>query len=275
MIGLVLISNSTYAIDTIETTISTDQHNNQISKQTLINETTLNATMWNISVPEYERYIHLLKGARGSLSVKGITPYEVLGIHAKTPADRKRFAERWVNFIYDDTELVSVFNKEVNQAWVRLKNGAPMLDHNIIEAARQDRLARLKADKYQKKTQAFSPTQSSSNTILMFLPSGNCSDCRKNVDKVLEQLNNSMIARVEFYITDLQPGNDDKLRSWVSAMGIPPELFINKIATIDYATPSFETLKKQGVIPLTPVLPYLITHNPRAFNSALPVEWPF
>jgi len=51
------------------------------------------AQAWGISETEWRRYASLMQGIRGSLSPEIISPLEVLGIHARDEAERRRYAE--------------------------------------------------------------------------------------------------------------------------------------------------------------------------------------
>ena len=67
-----------------------------------------------------------MRGPRGAFSVANISPLEVLGIHAETPAERRAYADRLVKLLYEDTERVLAFEREVQAAWQRL--GQPLFD---------------------------------------------------------------------------------------------------------------------------------------------------
>ena len=53
------------------------------------------ATIWDLSDTEWRRYRSLMDGIRGSISPATLSPIEVLGIHARDEAERRRYAERW------------------------------------------------------------------------------------------------------------------------------------------------------------------------------------
>lgn len=53
------------------------------------------AGQWGLSADDYQRYQQLMKGPRGIQS-PGLDPLSTLGIEAQTPAERRKFAEKWV-----------------------------------------------------------------------------------------------------------------------------------------------------------------------------------
>lgn len=73
-------------------TIRTD--NTALSRTDLVR-----AQTWNLSETEWRRYQALMQGIRGSVSPPTISPLEVLGIHARDEAERRRYADsrrgRW------------------------------------------------------------------------------------------------------------------------------------------------------------------------------------
>lgn len=81
---------------------------------------------WGLTESETTRYEALMRGPRSAFSVANISPLEVLGIHAKTPAERRAYADRLVRLLYEDTERVLAFERETQAAWKRL--GRPLFD---------------------------------------------------------------------------------------------------------------------------------------------------
>lgn len=75
------------------------------------------AARWGLSEDEYHRYETAMAGLRGRVSDPSITPIEVLGIEARTDADRRKYAEAWVRMIEADTAKVLEFSNAVNDAW--------------------------------------------------------------------------------------------------------------------------------------------------------------
>lgn len=80
------------------------------------------AGQWGLSADDYQRYQQLMKGPRGTQS-PGLDPLSTLGIEAQTPAERRKFAEKWVKEEFARTQKELDFQREVNAAWQRLYPG--------------------------------------------------------------------------------------------------------------------------------------------------------
>ncbi|HHV7458432.1 TPA: TIGR03759 family integrating conjugative element protein, partial [Escherichia coli] len=80
------------------------------------------AGQWGLSEEDYRRYRTLMEGPRGIQS-PGLDPLTVLGIEARTDAERRVLAEKWVKAEYERTEKELAFQREVNAAWKRLYPG--------------------------------------------------------------------------------------------------------------------------------------------------------
>ena len=80
---------------------------------------------WGIEATEWERYRTLMTGRRGLWSPDA-DPLLVLGAHARTPAERRRFAEAYVMAEKERVEGELAFERAVGEAWARLYGGEPM-----------------------------------------------------------------------------------------------------------------------------------------------------
>ncbi|STJ20586.1 integrating conjugative element protein, PFL_4693 family [Escherichia coli] len=61
------------------------------------------AAQWGVTEEDYRRYRALMEGPRGMQS-PGLDPLTVLGIEARTDAERRQLAEKWVKAEYERTE---------------------------------------------------------------------------------------------------------------------------------------------------------------------------
>lgn len=80
----------------------------------------INSRYWGLSVDDYRRSQSLMRGIRGSISDPRITPIEVLGIHAKNDAERRKFAEMFARLMAEDAARVLAFQDDYQQAFARL-----------------------------------------------------------------------------------------------------------------------------------------------------------
>ena len=78
------------------------------------------AQFWGIGVDEVRRSRALMRGPRGAFSVANLSPLEILGIHARSDAERRRYAELFARAMHADTERVLAFSVEYEEAYKRL-----------------------------------------------------------------------------------------------------------------------------------------------------------
>ena len=84
------------------------------------------AAEWGITEADWTRYEGLMRGRRG-LWTPAADPLLVLGAHARTAAERRRFAEAFV--LAEHARVVGelAFERAVQAAWARLFPGQPRL----------------------------------------------------------------------------------------------------------------------------------------------------
>jgi len=78
------------------------------------------ARHWGLTLDDYRRYQSLMKGVRGAVSDPRISPIEVLGIHARDDAERRKYAEMFARLMAEDTQRVLQFQVEYDRAFRRL-----------------------------------------------------------------------------------------------------------------------------------------------------------
>lgn len=86
------------------------------------------ARVWGISPEEVQRARLLMQGPRGAFSVSNISPVEVLGIHARTPAEKRKYAELFARLMVEDSERVLAFQREYDAAVKRLYPDLKVVD---------------------------------------------------------------------------------------------------------------------------------------------------
>jgi len=80
------------------------------------------AAVWRLSPEDWSRYETLMRGRRGTWT-PGADPLLVLGAHARTDAERRRFAEAFVRAEHARVEGELAFERAVAAAWARLFPG--------------------------------------------------------------------------------------------------------------------------------------------------------
>lgn len=80
---------------------------------------------YGLSVDEVTRYESLISGPRGHWSVD-THPLMVLGVHARTQAERDRYSELLVEDDRKRTEAILALSRSVQQVWLRKYGSAPL-----------------------------------------------------------------------------------------------------------------------------------------------------
>lgn len=88
--------------------------------------------IWGLTTEEMGRVKLLMKGPRGAFSVANISPIEVLGIHARTQAERTKYAELFAKAFHADVERSLAWNKEFYKVMARLYPNEPVLDYSKV-----------------------------------------------------------------------------------------------------------------------------------------------
>lgn len=145
------------------------------------------AAAWNLSAEDWTRYEELMDGRRG-VWTPGADPLLVLGAHARTAAERRRFAEAFVLAEHRRVEGELAFERAVRAAWARLFPGQPRIAAPAPAPA---------AERY------------------AVLVGRDCADCARPLREVLRRG-----APVDVYVRGAV--DDEDLRAWASAHGVDP-----------------------------------------------------
>ena len=187
------------------------------------------AKAWGLDAGEWQRYRTLMQGLRASISPATISPIEVLGIHARNPAERRRYAERWARAMHEDVERILAFERAYQAAYRRLHPNAVLID--------RERLAAL---------EPLTPLQAG-DRVLFFTRTG-CPSCDALLSRVLRH--QRRVAGIDIYVAGLEPGDDAGVRTWARERGIDPGEVRARRITLNHAgTRLGELTDGQGAAP--------------------------
>lgn len=171
---------------------------------------------WGLTEAEAMRYKALMRGPRGSFSVDTISPLEVLGIHAETPAERRAYADRLVQLLYQDTERVLAFERETQAAWRRL--GKPMFDP-----------VRLPGRTVEK---AIDLGQLWGRRLAVFVAIKDCPRCAAKTRELVRMTDaDSPLAGLDVYVVDSH--DTEAIRHFARGVGIVPEAVSSRRITLN------------------------------------------
>ena len=84
--------------------------------------------IWGLTNEEMIRAKVLLEGPRKSFSVENLSPIEALGIHARTDAERRKYAEMFARAFHADVERSLAWNQAFTEAMARLYPNESVVD---------------------------------------------------------------------------------------------------------------------------------------------------
>lgn len=87
------------------------------------------AEMWGLDDGEMLRAKVLMQGPRSAFSIPNMSPVEVLGIHARSEAERHKYAEKFARAVFEDVKRTLAFGQAYQTAMERLAGGTPMVSY--------------------------------------------------------------------------------------------------------------------------------------------------
>jgi len=156
---------------------------------------------WALSKADWTRYKTLMQGIRGSISPKNISPVEVLGTHARTDTERRKYAEIWAKMRHEDIDRILAFQLAYNQAFAKLYPNEQMIDTRLLNLDQGS---------------DFKP----GDRVLVFLKIEQCAECEAIIQKImLDEAVKTL--HVDIYFVDTQKKiDDDKIRRWAKRQNI-------------------------------------------------------
>ena len=177
---------------------------------------------WGLSDIEWRRYQSLVLGIRGSVSATNLSPIEVLGIHARDSAERRRYAERWARAMRDDAERILAFQRAYDAAAKGLFMGQALINVGKLQTLPK-KTSELQVD-----------------DRILFFTGVNCPACEAVLVKLLSQLNT--VAGIDIYITDVSKKDDEVIRAWAEEHGIEREWLRTRRVTLNHDAGAFQKI---------------------------------
>lgn len=85
--------------------------------------------VWGLSNDEMLRAKVLAQGPRRNFSVPNLSPLEILGIHARSSAERQQYAERFARIFRADVERSIAWDRAYQEAMAKLYPNDPMISY--------------------------------------------------------------------------------------------------------------------------------------------------
>ncbi len=171
-------------------------------------------SLWQLDQSELERAETLKASFRQYISDRQISPLEVLAIHARTDAERNRYARRWAQLMIEDAERVLAFQRAYDSAVRDLLDDQPLIE-----------LARLSV------RASPIPKLLPSDRLAVFVKL-DCAACDDVLQRVFRAGRN--VAGIDVYLKGLPEGDELALNRWARRQGIPPSVVHAKRITLNF-----------------------------------------
>lgn len=177
---------------------------------------------WQLTGTEWNRYLTLMQGVRGSISPKTLSPIEVLGVHARSDKERVKYARQWAEIMREDTQRVLAFQAAYNEAWREMNPTGEIIDVKKLFADRQQQ------------SQINDTAVQPGDRVLLFLRLNRCPDCRILLTRV-RRATHEAGTQLDLFFTDTRPGKDDPaLRQWIANNRFDTERIRQKKITFNH-----------------------------------------
>lgn len=178
------------------------------------------AEIWSLSETEWQRYQALLRGIRGSVSHSSLSPIEVLGIHARDSAERRRYAELWAIEMHRDAERILEFQRAYDDAVKRLYPGQRLIDPTRLFGVDAPAVELRRSDR-----------------VILHVTL-DCPSCDAAMQKAAERLND--VDGIDVFVRSTANEDPDvdaaAIRRWAKAQGIEPGWVKTRRVTLNVDT---------------------------------------
>lgn len=174
-------------------------------------EHTRQAAEWGLTEQEWARYEELKKGRQGILA-PGLDPLTMLGIEAKSSAERKHYAQLQAAFEMQRIERVLAYQRAYDEAIGELTVGM----HRIEPFSLNDRanVSRFR--------------HSSRFSVLAAID--DCSECDDVIRKLISDGESA-----DIFLIDSR-GDDERIRHWAARLKIPADRVMDRTITLNHGT---------------------------------------
>ena len=207
----------------------------------------LDGSNWDLDRRELARAEALQEGFRRYISDRQITPLEVLGIHARTDAERNRYARRWAKLMIEDAERVLAFQRAYDAAVRELVGETPLVDLTQLPVRSSP-------------LQSFLPT----DRLAVFVRV-DCAVCSEVLARVFKK--GREVDGVDIYVLGLTHDDMAMLHAWANRQGIPPLAVHSKRITLN-----FDDGLLAQIHPRADEVPVVMRRRSNQFDSVDPWE---
>ena len=176
---------------------------------------------WNLTDVEWKRYLLLMDGIRRHVSDRGITPIEVLGIHARDSEERRKYARIWARIMVEDAVRILAFQREYDKAIAQLLRGQSLVNQRQLRKREPDEVLR-KGDR------------------VLFFMGLDCDVCDSVWHRLIGKLNN--VAGIDIYVVSDNQHDDASIQDWARKQRVEPSWVRDQRVTLNSERGMLESL---------------------------------
>ena len=216
----------------------------------LMESETIQREAWGLSIEEWQRFETLMQGQRGLWS-PDLDPILVLGIHARSDEERRRYAELAVEQERARVAGELAFQRAYDEAWRRLYPDEPLIDATMLTRRGSQNFPRGAGG-------------GAAQRILLFTRVADCPACDALLPSVLAR-SSTLAVGLDIFLLDTGPGDDAAVRAWAGERGIPLERVRTRQITLNHDQ---GTAARLGIGQDAPALALQTTGGARAIRLA-------
>jgi len=221
-------------------------------RQTAIEQTRAKTTdierakMSGLNPEEWQRYTTVMSGPRG-LWTPALDPIWVLGIHARSDDERRKYAELAAQQEHARVAGELAFQTAYDDAFKLLYGDEPLIDTQKLAANRAAAQARADRKQPLQKTSTKKVPISAlalERTLLFVSLTADCTSCDAWLPKLLKRAQSGDGLDIYFVGADVK--DTATIQSWAAKRAVPLELVRNGRVTLNYDQASLATLRKDA-----------------------------
>lgn len=189
------------------------------------------AKLSGLAIDEWQRYQSIMRGPRGLWS-PNMDPLWVLGMHARTDEERRRYSEMAVKQERARVEGEIAFTRAYTEAWKKLYGDESLLDTDYFD--------RLRAENTKKDGMRKTSAQKSTSRavygerVMLFVNLRDCAECEMTAARALKR-QGAASAPLDIYFVDTDPSKDaDAIQAWARRHGVKPDAVRTRRVTLNH-----------------------------------------
>lgn len=183
---------------------------------------------WDLDDAEWQRFETLMNGPRG-LWTPNLDPVWVLGINARSDAERRRYAEMAVERERARAARELAFQRAYDRAWDRLYPDRKIVDVDPLNSSGQPASSTRPATQGGMQSVSFDAVGAGDRLVLV--AGLDCRRCRRVLTRLVSALDNGAEWELDVFLLDAAA--DEEVRQWATALDIPPELVRSRRLTLN------------------------------------------